>query len=157
MSWAMQLVIALAIFAGGLATGIKWHAGQDAIAAEAAREARASDMRRQARAADAAGVRQAARVDLLNGQLGNAREEIAKLSGRPCLSGDTVRMLNNLGNDVPAPAAQPASAPAASATDRDIGRALAICRTGYAAIAGQLNEIIDLDDKRHAGQEGAVK
>lgn len=39
MSLLAQLAIAAAIFIAGVAGGIKWHAGQDAIAAEAQREA----------------------------------------------------------------------------------------------------------------------
>ena len=43
MSWTIQLIIALAIFAAGAAGGIRWHSGQDAIAAQAAQQARESD------------------------------------------------------------------------------------------------------------------
>ena len=41
MSWALQLVLALVIFASGGAAGIKWHAGVDAQRDLAAHEAAA--------------------------------------------------------------------------------------------------------------------
>lgn len=52
MIWPAQLAIALAIFVAGGAAGIKWHAGQDAIAELAAAEVRATEARRQIKAAD---------------------------------------------------------------------------------------------------------
>lgn len=151
MSWAAQLVIALALFAGGVATGIKWHAGQDAIAARAADEARQTDARQQRQFNDQAGGKQAAALARINNQLGDARETIAQLSGRDCLGAGTVRVLNDIGGEpLRAAAGQPAGTPAAAATDRDVADQIAICRSRYAEVASQLNQILDIEDRRQA-------
>ena len=71
MSWALQLALALAIFAAGGGVGIKWHAG-------------------------------------------NA-----------------------------------AGAPQAFATDRDVSTAIADCRASYGAVASQVNQILDIEERRH--------
>lgn len=59
MSLLAQLVLALAIFAAGGATGIKWQIGVHAQAQLAADDARASDARRQIRTNDKAATRHA--------------------------------------------------------------------------------------------------
>lgn len=158
LSWPAQLAIALAIFVAGGAAGIKWHAGQDAIADLAAAEARATEARRQIKAADQDAATHARALANINNQLGTAREKIAMLSGRECLSADTVGMLNDIGSEpVPASAREPASAPAAPAagdgiryaTERDTASAIAICRARYAEVASQVNQILDIEEARH--------
>ncbi len=144
----------------------RWGAHEaDRLQAEqTAREARESDARQQRRFADQAAARHAATLAQLNTQLGDARAHIARLSDRPCLSAGTVRMLNNIGAPtglgVRAPAANPAGAPPAPAapaaddassyaTERDTADHIATCRASYAAVSDQLNQILDIEDKRH--------
>lgn len=114
-----------------------------------------SDARLQRMASDKAAGKHAAQLAALNDQLGDAREKIASLPGRECLSDGAVGMLNATGNvAVPAPASEPASAPAAAssgsgirfATDRDIAGYIALCRTRYAEVSEQLNKILDIED-----------
>lgn len=154
----IQIAIAAGIFLAGVAGGIKWHAGQDAIAAQEAAELRQSDARQQRSLGDTATLRHASTVATLNDKLGAAREQIASLSGRECLSADTVGVLNAIGSEpVRTPAADAASAPAAAATsgglrfatERDTASAIAICRARYAEVADQLNQVLDIEDGRH--------
>lgn len=154
----IQIVAAVAIFLAGSAAGIKWHAGQDAIAAQAAAKAREKDIDDQRKAGDKAAFRQADRLATINNQLGDARGKIARLSGRECLSADTVGLLNSIGADpVRTTASEPAGMPAAAAadqglrfaTDSDTADAIAICRAKYTGVSGQLNEILDLEERRH--------
>jgi hypothetical protein len=56
MSLLAQLVIALAIFVAGAAGGIRWHAGQDAIEAQAAAQQAAKERARQFERIDVAAV-----------------------------------------------------------------------------------------------------
>lgn len=149
MSSAAQLVMALSLFVVGVAAGIKWHAGQDAIAARAADDARQSDARQQRQLNDQAGGKHTATLARINNQLGNARETIAQLSGRDCLDAGTVRVLNDIGGEpVRAAAGQPAGAPTAAASDRDVADQIAACRSRYAEVASQLNQILDIEDRR---------
>lgn len=166
MSPLAWLVVAIGIFAGGVATGIKWHAGQDAIAAAASRELRDTDMRQQRQLGERKGAEQAAEVRTLSKQLGDARAQIATLSGRPCLDDDTVRVLNAIGADnVRAAAGEPARAASAAggaagqryATDADAARQIAVCRAGYAEVSGQLNKILDIEERRHPPAPGAAQ
>ena len=158
MSLLTQIVIAGVIFLAGLGTGWKAHVGVVAEAELKAADARASDARKQIRTIDKASSAQVASLARINSQLGDAREKIANLSGRECLGSGTVGMLNAINSEPGATAAsQPASAPAAAAaggderyaTEADTARAIAICRATYAAVAGQLNQILDIEDKRH--------
>ncbi|MDO8778116.1 MAG: hypothetical protein Q7K57_57240 [Burkholderiaceae bacterium] len=158
MSWAVQAAIAALIFAAGGAGGAKWQLGVQARADLAAADVRASDSKQQIKVIDrAAGVHVAA-LATVNNQLGDAREHIAKLSGRECLGAGTVSVLNAIGDQpVPAAAVDAASAPAALAsggglrfaTDRDTAGAIAICRARYAEVASQVNQILDIEDARH--------
>lgn len=151
MSILAQLVIAGLIFVAGIAAGIKWHAGQDAIAEVAARELRETDARQQRQFADRKAGEHLARADKIANQLGDAREKIASLSSTDqCIDADTVRVLNAIGVDaVRAAASQPAPAPGAFATARDVGSDIASCRAGYAKLASQVNQILDIEDRRH--------
>ena len=149
--------MAAVIFAAGGAAGIKWHAGQDAIAAAEAADARETDARAQIRTADTAATRHAKALATVNTQLGAAREKIAQLSGRECFDADTTSVLNTIGADnVPTPAGDPAGAtpaPAAGAglrftTDRDAAGYIALCRASYAELASQVNQILDIEEAR---------
>lgn len=157
----IQLAIAAGVFAAGGWAGMEWHAGQDAIKAQAAAKARDQDAAQQRQANDKAAFRHSDRLVTINNQLGEAREKIAQLSGRECLSADTVRVLNAIGgNPVRAPAINAASAPQAPAagadlrfaTDRDTANAIAVCRAAYAQVSDQVNQILDIEDRRHSAQ-----
>lgn len=158
MNWAIQLAIALAIFAAGGAGGIKWQLGVQARAELAAADVRASDAKRQIKVIDQASGEHVAAVAKLSNQLGNAREKIAVLSGRECLDAGTVSVLNAIGSEpVPAAAGESAGAAAATAassglrfaTERDAAGAIAICRARYAEVAEQVNRILDIEEGRH--------
>ena len=162
--------IAGAILAGVLAWQVqawRWGAHEaDRLQAEqTAREARESDARQQRRFADQAAARHAATLAQLNAQLGDARAHIARLSDRPCLSAGTVRMLNNLGAapggiGLRTPASQPAGAPPAAATaqadapasgyasEQDTADWIATCKVRHDELASQINQILDIDDRR---------
>ena len=149
--------IAAAIFAAGGAAGIRWHQGADAIAARKAEDARKTDALKQIRTADQAATGHAKALAKLNNQLGNAREQIAKLSGRECFGADTTRVLNAIGDQpVPADPGQPAGAPGATApgsglrftTDRDAAGYIALCRARYAEVSSQVNQILDIEEAR---------
>lgn len=99
-------------------------------------------------------------VRILNEDLDEAHAQLTRLTtGRRCLDAPAVRVLNRTGR-VPAPAARTDETPAAPerfeddgagepfATDRDAAVALAECRTQYAAVADQLNKIIDIELER---------
>lgn len=158
MSLLIQIVLAGVIFLAGLGTGWKVHMGVVAQAELEAADARATDAKKQIRVIDKASAAQVASLARINNQLGDARENISKLSGRECLGAGTVGMLNSINSEPGATlASQPASSPAAVAaggderysTEADVARAIAICRASYAGVAGQLNQILDIEDKRH--------
>ena len=158
MTWAIQLIIALAIFAAGAAGGIKWHAGQDAIAAQIASEALRTDQKQQRNFGNEAATIHAQALANINTKLGDAREKIALLSDRQCLDAGTVGMLNAIGSEpVRATAGQSegaAGAPASGgglrfATERDTAAAIAICRARYAEAVSLVNQIMDIEDARH--------
>jgi len=164
MSLLAQLVIAACIFAAGAAGGIKWHAGQDAIAEIAANKVRTDDAKKQIRVIDKASGDHASALAKINIQLGNAREKIASLSGRECFGDDTAGVLNTIGTE-PGPAAtgQPAGTATTIAagsglrysTDRDAAGYIGLCRARYAEVASQLNQILDIEDARQLKAEKA--
>ena len=137
------------------------------VAEQTAAAARDSDARQQRRFNDQAAGAHARTVATLNTQLGDARAHIALLSDRQCLDAGTVRLLNGIGASglgVRAPAANLAGAPPAPAapavddassyaTERDTADHIATCRASYAAVSDQLNQILNIEDKRH--QPGA--
>ena len=117
-------------------------------------ELRASDARQQRQFNDLAATKHIAAVNLVNKQLGIANEKIAKLSGRQCLDAGTVRVLNDIGSTPGSQpgrtaASDPAGAPEAVATDQDVSTAIAICRAWYGELSDQLNQILDIEDRRH--------
>ncbi|MEC5213334.1 hypothetical protein RCH06_001880 [Polaromonas sp. CG_9.5] len=150
MSWALQLVLALVIFTAGGAAGIKYHVGIDAKRELVAKELRESDSRQRRKFSDQAADSHASAVATLSNQLGDAREKIAKLSGRACLDAGTVGMLNAIGSQpVRAVASDVASPAQAAASDRDVSRAIADCRASYGAVADQVNQILDIEERRY--------
>lgn len=101
---------------------------------------------------DTKGAEHAEALDRKNKELADTRVKLAGLAtGRPCLSLPAVRLLNDIGG-VPTPAgaaaSQPSGTPEAFATDRDVGDALAICRSEHSKLADQLNKILDIEDAR---------
>ena len=173
---------ATALVAASLASAGTWRvqewrwqantAAADKARAEAektARERRDADARDQRATADRAAGEHAAALAALNTQLGDARARIAKLSDRRCLDAGTVGMLNAIGKpaagvDVRAAAGDAASAPPAAAgpaddaaagyaSERDAAEHIALCRARYAAVSGQLNQILDIEDARAKAAE----
>jgi hypothetical protein len=140
-------------------------AGEKALAeaaAEAVREAQRDE-------ADGASLRHAMELKSINEQLGGAHAHIAELSDRQCLGAGTVRVLNRIApgssssGDVRAAAGNPSSAaptpsPAADdaaqdefASERDVAEFIAACRAQYGEVSSQVNQILDIEDARHAG------
>lgn len=162
------LVLAGALFGAGMWTGDAWRQGRAAVAAQAAQRDAAQARRSLARFADARATQHAVTVRSINKQLGVAYARIAKLSGRDCLDPGTVGVLNDIGGaDVRAAAGEPDGAPGAAAggggdgesgaglrfsTDRDLARAIAVCRGRYAEVSGQLNGILDIEERRQQGR-----
>ena len=150
MSILAQLAIALALLMTGFGGGVKYHAGVVAKRDLAAADLQKSDRIQQRKFSDVASGKQAATVATLSTQLGDARVQISKMSGRECLDADSVRVLNAIGAEPGgATASQPAGTPQAVATDRDVGTAIATCRAWYGQVSGQLNQILDIEDRRY--------
>ena len=159
MSWAAQAVIAALIFMAGGAGGIKWQLGVQARAELAAADLRARDGAQQVKVSDQAATAHVATLANINNKLGDAREKIALLSGRECFDAGTLGVLNAIGDQpVPVTASESAGpAPAVAsggglrfATDRDAAGAIAICRARYAEVSSQINQILDIEEARHA-------
>ncbi|WP_428001786.1 hypothetical protein [Acidovorax sp.] len=140
-------------------------------AASLAEAARQSDALQQRKFSDTAAGAHARTVATLNQQLGDARAHAATLSPhRQCLDAGTVRLLNatgrvpggvglrasasHLAGAATAPAGPGADAGAgdAFASERDTAAHIATCRAGYAALADQVNQILDIEDQRQAGK-----
>lgn len=169
MNLGIQLVVALAILLAGVAGGIKWHAGQDAIAAQAAAklQKQADDLKReneadQRKLADKAAGSQAATLVTINNKLGAAYATISKLTARDCLDPASVGVLNGIGATqtgaaVATPSGNPASAPSTTSpagglrwsSSVDLANGYAFCRAQYAEVNGQLNQILDIEDQRN--------
>lgn len=153
----------------------RWTAKTEAEAADRAEvarqadEARQSDARQQRKFSDQSAGAHARTVATLNAQLGDARAHVATLSDRQCLDAGTVRLLNATGRlpggvglrTSASHLAGPAAAPTGSgadvgtggyATERDTAAHIAICRAGYAALADQVNQILDIEYQRQAGK-----
>lgn len=132
-------------------------------------EARQTDARQQRQFNDTASGRHAATVATLSNKLGDARAQIATLSAdRQCLDARTVGMLNNLGTastlGLRTPAAEPAGAAAAIAasetdhtpttgyaSERDTAEWIAICKTRHDELVSQVNQILDIEERRQQG------
>jgi hypothetical protein len=158
MPWRSMAV--LSIFLLGVWLGYQWHVG---IAAKAQIDAQqAAEKSRQAIQvlADQRAMGHAEQIRTLNKQLGAAHAQIAQLSRRDCLDPGIVGMLNAIGTTVPAAASESADQAAAPAsnpghglrfsTNRDLAEQIAVCRAAHAALADQLNAILDIEEARHA-------
>jgi hypothetical protein len=142
----LQFLIPLALAVAGFFAGIQWEQGkhaQELLAAQA-------NVRHLFKQIDEKGIEHAAAEAELNRRNAALRREVYSLAGgRDCLSGRAVGLLNSIGLPAPSTAASaPQSAPTASATDRDVGDALAICRSEHDRLAGQLNAILDIEEAR---------
>ena len=145
--FAAKLIFPLLVAAFCFWLGVQWQQGVDAkalAAQQAVVEVLRADQENTAMA-------HAQTEHLLSIQLGDARAQLrSHATGRPCLSAADVGVLNNLGAaGVPAAPSQPPHESGASATDQDVGDALAVCRSEYARIADQLNSILKIEDRRH--------
>ena len=120
----IQAVIAAAVFLAGLATGIKWHAGQDAIAAQALAKAEAKDRHVKAEKITVAAVGLEKAKETVRTQFVTIDREVDRVVEKPiylreCLDDDGLRQLNaaigagrNSGQPAPAvPASGAASGP----------------------------------------------
>lgn len=166
-------IVATALASAGTWRVQEWRWGakeaQRLDAERVADEARQTDAKQQRQFNDTASGRHAATVASLATKLGDARAQIATLStSRQCLDARTVGMLNSLGTasslGLRTPASQPAGAAAAIAapeadhtptpgyaSERDTAEWIAICRTQHDALASQVNEILDIEDRRQQG------
>ena len=157
----MKLLFVVAAFFAGVLIGIDYHQGK--VAEDKLEAVNDSvEMSRLARQMmDAHALTHAKTIRNLSTQLGDARAKIAQLQSRDCLDPGTVGMLNAIGVPADGPtASQPqgqAGAPASNkgdgvglrySTNRDLADALAICRAGYEGLASQLNQILDIEDRR---------
>jgi len=165
MSWLVKLALVAAAIAAVIGGYTWWRGGvlHEGVLQERAiwvakekqsLELQAADARQQRQFNDQAATKHIAAVTLLSNQLGTANEKITKLSGRQCLDGDTVRVLNDIGTTPGsqpgrAAASEPAGTPEAVATDRDVATSIAICRAQYGELSDQLNQILDIEDRRH--------
>ncbi len=167
MTWLIRAAIAAAVVGAIVFAYTSWRdsiahqanaAGRAAVMADwtaeklAASEALASDQRQQRKFNDVASGRHAAAVAAISNQLGESLAHIATLSGRPCLNARTVGVLNNaIAGNQPgrAAAGEPAGSPEAFASDRDVGAFIAACTAQYGEVSSQLNQILDIEDKRH--------
>ncbi|MGE4241736.1 hypothetical protein [Ramlibacter sp.] len=154
------LVAAVLVFAAGAWSGREWELGQQAQRDVEAQLARQTDARQQRQFNDLVAGRHAARLEVLNGKLGDAYAHIARLDRAACLDDRTVRVLNDTGvpDNRGAAAGEPARpAEAASAaggglrwaSNISVGNYIAYCRTEYGKVSKQLDEILDIEDRRH--------
>lgn len=154
----IKLLAVAALAAGSFWAGHQWHAGRVAQADLSAKDHAQEQQRQARRGMDAAAGQHAQTLATLSTQLGDARVQIARLAGRDCLDPRTVGVLNDIGRGgLRTPAGQPEGAPPAAAsggglrysTDRDAASAIAICRARYAEVSSQLDQILDIEDRRH--------
>lgn len=162
-------LVAAALAAGGTWRVQEWRYGakeaQRLEIERQAEEAKQTDARQQRQFNDTASGRHATRLATLNTQLGDARAQIATLSrDRQCLDARTVGMLNTLGTasslGLRTPAGQPAGETGAAAahtpntgfaSERDIADWIAQCKVNYDAVADQVNQILDIEERRQQG------
>jgi hypothetical protein len=171
-TYAATALVAAALASTGAWKVQEWRWGNReaarVVAEQQAETARQAEARQQRVAADAAAGKHAARLATLSTQLGDARARIATLSAtRQCLDAGTVGMLNNLGaapgglglrtpTSKPAGAAAAAAptqadAPAGYASERDTADWIATCKVRHDALADQVNQILDIEERRQAG------
>lgn len=159
--WPWLLVSALSAASGAVIT---WRTSHDNAAAalqacqlqaqqaqtSAATQAR-TRIEAALRASDAATMAQAATQTRLQSQLAKAKNELNTLTtGRACLDGATVRLLNTqpgmAGADLPTPTPEPDTATAATATDTDLAGWAATAASQYQACRERLTAIAQWDE-----------
>lgn len=166
-TWLIRAAAAAAVAAAIVFAYTSWRdsiadeahaAGRAAVIADwtaerlATASALASDQRQQRAFNDVASGKHAVALAILSNKLGESLAHIATLSGRPCLDARTVGVLNNaIAGNQPgrAAAGEPAGASEAFATDQDVGTFIATCSAQYGEVSSQLNQILDIEDRRH--------
>ena len=98
MSWAIQLIIALAIFAGGAASGVKFHAGLIAQRDLKAQEAIAKATAKKLDRIDAAAVGHEADKAKIRTEFLTITEEVERVVEKPvyrniCFNADGLRLI----------------------------------------------------------------
>jgi hypothetical protein len=99
MSWALQLALALVIFAAGGAAGIKWHAGVDAQRELAAHEALAKETQRKLAGIDKAAAGHEADKSQIQTQIKTITKEVERVVEKPvyrdtvCFDDDGLRLI----------------------------------------------------------------
>lgn len=101
MSALAYLAIALAIFVSGVAGGIRWHAGQDAIAANAAHHAAAKEAAMRTEHVDQAATAHEADKAELRTEFITITKEVARVVEKPvyrdgvCFDDDGMRVVRS--------------------------------------------------------------
>lgn len=99
MSWPLQLVLALGIFAAGGAAGIKWHAGIDAQRALANHEAMTKAAQNRLERIDQAAVGHEADKAQIRTQIKTIVQEVERVIEKPvyrdtvCFDDDGLRLI----------------------------------------------------------------
>ena len=98
MSWALQVVLALVIFAAGGAAGIKYHAGVDAQRELVAHEAAAKATQKKLEQVDQAAVAHEKDKVQIRTQIKTVIQEVERIVEKPvyrnvCLDDDGLRVL----------------------------------------------------------------
>jgi hypothetical protein len=99
MSWALQLVLALAIFTAGGAAGIKYHAGVDAQRELAAQESTAKATQKKLERIDQAAVGHEADKAQIRTQIKTIYQEVERVVEKPvyrntvCFDDDGLRLI----------------------------------------------------------------
>lgn len=121
MSPAAKLILLLAVAIAGFAAGVKWHAGQDAIAEQARQvNQRAAERLRRQNTNTAAAVHEVDKVEIRT-VFKTITEEVERVVEKPvyrdvCLDADGLRVIQSAIDRVNGTAGQPGHAvPAAAA------------------------------------------
>lgn len=122
MSWALQLALALVIFAGGGAAGIKYHAGVDAQRELLALEATAKETAKKLDRGDKAAAGHEADKVRIRTEFLTITEEVERVVEKPvyrdiCFDDDGLRIIGAALSPSPA-ASEPAPAVPGSAASR---------------------------------------
>lgn len=120
MSLAAKLILLLVVAVGGFATGVKWHAGQDAIAEQARQlNQRAAERLRRQNSNTAAAVHEADKVEIRT-VFKTITEEVERVVEKPvyrdvCLDADGLRVIQSAIDRANGTAGQPGHAVRAAA------------------------------------------
>lgn len=116
MSWALHLVLALAIFTAGGAAGIKWHAGVDAQRELAVHEAAAKATQKKLERIDMAAANHEADKAQIGAQIKTIIKEVDRVVEKPvyrdtvCFDDDGLRLIRAAIASDAAAASEPAPA-----------------------------------------------